>query len=67
MAVADAWECHCMECNNCGETLLIRDPVKKGDSVKCPHCGKKTTIEVITAGYRSDKNKQTHDAIVVGW
>jgi DNA-directed RNA polymerase subunit M/transcription elongation factor TFIIS len=64
--MASACECHVLECDNCSESILVRDPINVGDSVVCPNCKKKSKIEEVTAGYRADKNKQTHDGESVG-
>ena len=63
MAKAVAWEAHILGCPNCGEGLLVRSPIRKGDTVKCPSCGKNMTVESVCASCRDDKGRVKHDAV----
>ena len=63
--MASVWECVMAECPECGETVLIRNTVRKGDKYECGACGKKHTITEITADYSPSAKKRTHDSEAV--
>ena len=61
METVTAWEAHVVECSECCEGMLVRDPIQKGDIVVCPRCKTKSKIDGICGACREDKKTQTHD------
>ncbi len=61
MQTAEACEVHIVECPECLTEILVRDPIRVGDKVKCPKCPEITEIESICGPWRESESPTTHN------
>lgn len=43
----DLWIAHIGECEGCGEGSAVTHDIKRGDRIKCPHCGTITKVKAV--------------------
>lgn len=60
-----AAECHLIECQGCFGGILIREPLRKGDSVICPKCKDRNIVEGIYSDCRDDESETEIEGICV--